>query len=138
VLVAKYIFKFDDSQGKTLGRQIITYIRVGIGDVSRGFAHEAKAGEVVCLALGLLILLRARGVVAGEVKVAECSTRTGHHVLKLLPLVPEAVLLLVLALVAGVVLVVVVVLVGGGVELLPLGALDDEVGGVVALKAAPR
>jgi hypothetical protein len=37
------------------------------------------------------------------------------------------VLLLVVALVAGVVLVGVVILVGG-VELLPLGAVDDEVG----------
>jgi hypothetical protein len=34
-------------------------------------------------------------------------------------------------------LVVVVVLVGG-VQLLPLGAVSDEVGGVAALKAAPR
>jgi hypothetical protein len=32
----------------------------------------------------------------------------------------------------------VVVLVGGGVELLPLGAVGDEVGGVATLKAAPR
>jgi hypothetical protein len=47
------------------------------------------------------------------------------------------VLLLSLALVAGVIPVVVVVLVGG-VELLPLGAVSDEVGGVTALKAAPR
>jgi hypothetical protein len=31
----------------------------------------------------------------------------------------------------------VVVLVGGGVKLLPLGAVGDEVGGVTALKAAP-
>jgi hypothetical protein len=42
-----------------------------------------------------------------------------------------------LALVAGVIPVVVVVLVGG-VELLPLGAVGDEVGGVTALEAAPR
>jgi hypothetical protein len=47
------------------------------------------------------------------------------------------VLLLALALVARVVLVVVVVFVGG-VELLPLRAVGDEVGGVVALEAAPR
>jgi hypothetical protein len=47
------------------------------------------------------------------------------------------VLLLALALIVVVVPVVVVVLVGG-VELLPLGAVDDEVGGVTALKAAPR
>jgi hypothetical protein len=32
----------------------------------------------------------------------------------------------------------VVILVGGGVELLPLGAVGDEVGGVVTLEAAPR
>jgi hypothetical protein len=47
------------------------------------------------------------------------------------------ILLLALALVTGVILVVVVVLVGG-VKLLPLGAVGDEVGGVVALKVAPR
>jgi hypothetical protein len=50
---------------------------------------------------------------------------------------PEAVLLLTLALVAGVVPVVIVVLVGG-VELLPLVPVGDEVGGVAALEAAPR
>jgi hypothetical protein len=55
----------------------------------------------------------------------------GHHLLE--PLL----LLLVLAL-AVVVLLGVVVLVGGGVELLPLGVVDDEVGGVTALEAAPR
>jgi hypothetical protein len=32
----------------------------------------------------------------------------------------------------------VVILVGGGVKLLPLGAIGDEVGGVTALEAAPR
>ena len=49
------------------------------------------------------------------------------------------VLLLVVALAAGVVLVVVVVvLLVGGVELLPLGAVGDEVGGVTALEGAPR
>jgi hypothetical protein len=42
-----------------------------------------------------------------------------------------------LALVAGVVPVVVVVLVGG-VGLLPLGAVGDEVSGVTSLEAAPR
>jgi hypothetical protein len=57
--------------------------------------------------------------------------------LLLLLLVSEAVLLLALALVAGVVLVVVVVLIGG-VKLLPLGAVGDEVGCVAALEAAPR
>jgi hypothetical protein len=86
-----------------------------------------------------LIFLGAGGVVAGEVEVVEGGTRSGHHLLELLIflLVPEVVLLLVLALVAGVVPVVVVVLVGG-VELLPLGAVSDEVGGVAALEAAPR
>jgi hypothetical protein len=54
----------------------------------------------------------------------------------LLLIVPEAVLHLVVAL-AVVVLVGVVILVRG-VELLPLGAVSDEVGGVTALKAAPR
>jgi hypothetical protein len=68
--------------------------------------------------------------------VAEGCTRSGHHLLELLLLVPEAVLLLALALVAGVVPVVVVVLVRG-VELLPLGAVGDEVGGVTVLEAAP-
>jgi hypothetical protein len=47
------------------------------------------------------------------------------------------VLLLAIALVAGVISVVVVVLVGG-VKLLMLGAVSDEVGGVTALEAAPR
>jgi hypothetical protein len=68
--------------------------------------------------------------VAGEVKVAEGGTRLGHYLLELLLLlVSKAVLLLTLTLVAGVVPVVVVVLVGG-VELLPLGVVGDEVGGV--------
>jgi hypothetical protein len=63
----------------------------------------------------------------------------GHHLLKLLLLLfLEAVLLLPLALVAGVVSVVVVVLIGEGVKLLSLGAVDDEVGDVAALKATPR
>jgi hypothetical protein len=61
----------------------------------------------------------------------------GHHLLKLLLLVPKVVLLLAIALVVAVVLVVLVVLVGG-VELLSLGAVDDEVGGVATLEAAPR
>jgi hypothetical protein len=87
--------------------------------VSRSFAHETKTGEVACLALGLLILLWAGGVIAGEVEVIEGCTRPGHQLLKLL-LVPEAVLLLALVLVAGVISVVVVVLVGG-VKLLSLG-----------------
>jgi hypothetical protein len=106
--------------------------------MSRRLAHEAKAGEVTHLALGPLILLKAEGVITGEVEVAEGCTRSGHHLLEPLLLVPEAVLLLTLALVAGVIPIVIVVLVGGGVELLPLGAVSDEVGGVAALEAAPR
>jgi hypothetical protein len=106
--------------------------------VSRRLAHEAKAGEVACLALGPLILLGAGGVIAGEVEVDEGGTHSGHHLLELLLLlVPEAVLLLVVTL-ALVILLGVVILVGGGVELLPLGAVGDEVGGVTALEAAPR
>jgi hypothetical protein len=138
VLIAKDILKLDDSQKKTLRRWIITYIRVGVRDVSWWLAHEAKAGEVAHLALGHLILLGAGGVIAGEVEVAEGSTRSGHHLLELLlVVVPEVVLLLVVAL-AVVVPLGVVVLVGGGVKLLSLGAVGDEVGGVAALEAAPR
>jgi hypothetical protein len=85
-----------------------------------------------------LVLLGAGGVIAREVKVAEGCTCSGHHLLELLLLlVPEAVLLLALGLVTGVIPVIVVVLVGG-VELLPLGAVSHEVGGVAALEAAPR
>jgi hypothetical protein len=43
-------------------------------------------------------------------------------------------LLVTLAVVVSVVLVVLI----GGVELLPLGVVGDEVGGVATLKAAPR
>jgi hypothetical protein len=84
--------------------------------------------------LGPLILLRAGGVITGEVKVTEGCTRSGHHLLELLLLllIPEAVLLFVVTL-AVVVPLGVVVLVGGGVELLPLGAVGDKVGGVIAL-----
>jgi hypothetical protein len=106
--------------------------------VPRWLAHEAKASEVAHLALGPLILLRAGGVVGGEVEVAEGGTCSGHHLLKLLLLlVPKAVLLLIAAL-AVVVLLGVVIFVGGGVELLPLGVVGDEVGGVTALEAARR
>jgi hypothetical protein len=130
-LVAKTIFKFDDSQRKTLGRWVITYIGVEVEDVPRRLAHEAKAGEVARLALGPLILLGARGVITGEVEIAEGYTRSGHHLLKLLLLlIPEAVLILIIAL-------AVVVLIGGG-KLLPLGAVGDEVGGVTTLEEAPR
>jgi hypothetical protein len=137
VLDAKSILKFSDLQRKTLGGWVITYIGVRVRDALRWLAHEAKAGKVVCLAFGPLILLGAGGIVAGEVKVVEGCTRSGHHLLKLLLLVPKAVLLLVVTL-AVVVLLGVVVLVGGGVELLPLGAVGDEVGGVAALEATPR
>jgi hypothetical protein len=105
--------------------------------VSWRLTHKAKAGEVACLALGLLILLLSRGVIAGEVEVAKGSIWSGHHLLKLLLLVLEAVLLLVVAL-AVVVLLGVVILVGGGVELLPLGVVSDEVVGVTELEAAPQ
>jgi hypothetical protein len=106
--------------------------------VPQRLAHEAKAGEVARLALGPLILLGARGVVAGEVEVVEDSTRSGHHLLELLLLiVPGVVLLLVIALVIVVPLGV-VVLVRGGVKVLPLEAIGDEVGCVAALEAAPR
>jgi hypothetical protein len=108
--------------------------------VPQSFAHETKATEVAYLALGVLILFKAGGVIAREVEVTEDYTHSGHHLLKLLLLllVLEAVLLLVRALVAEVVLVVVIILVGGGVELLPLRAVGDEVGGVATLEAAPR
>jgi hypothetical protein len=56
-LVAQSIFKLSDSQGKTLEGYIITYIGVGVRDVSQRLAHEAKAGEVGLLVLDLLILL---------------------------------------------------------------------------------
>jgi hypothetical protein len=46
------------------------------------------------------------------------------------------VLLLVITLVAGVLLVGAVVLIGG-VKLLPLRAVDDDVGGVIAHEAVP-
>jgi hypothetical protein len=139
VLIPKGILKLDESQRKTLEGWIITYIGVRVKDVSRRLAHEAKVGEVACLALVLLILLWAGGVITGEVEVTQGSTRSRHHLLELvLLLVPEEVLLLALALVIRVDLVVVVVLVGGGVELLPLGAVGDEVGGVAALEVAPR
>jgi hypothetical protein len=65
VLIAKGILKLNDSQRKTLEGWIITYIRVGVEDVSRWLAHEAKAGEIDYLALGPLILLWAGGVIAG-------------------------------------------------------------------------
>jgi hypothetical protein len=56
--------------------------------------------------------------------------------LLLLVLVSEAVLLIVVTLIARVVPVGVVVLVGG-VKLLALGAIGDEVSGVTALKGTP-
>jgi hypothetical protein len=62
----------------------------------------------------------------------------GHDLLALLLiLVPEVVLLLVIVLATRVILVDVVILVGG-VKLLPLGAVGDEVDGVAALKVTPR
>jgi hypothetical protein len=105
--------------------------------VSRRLAYKVKAGEVVWLALDLFILLWAGGVIAGEVEVAESSTRSEHHLLELLLLVPEAVLLLVVAL-AVVIPLSIVILVGGGVELLSLMVVNDKVSGVTTLEAAPR
>jgi hypothetical protein len=111
-LVANSILKLDDSQRKTLGGWIITYIRVRVRDVSQRLAHEAKAGEVACLALGPLILLWGGGVITGEVEVVEGSTRLRHHLLELLLLlVPEAVLFVITL--AVVVPLDVVILVGG-------------------------
>jgi hypothetical protein len=101
--------------------------------VLQRLAHEAKAGEVTWLTLDLLILLSIGGV-----KVTEGSTCSGRHLLKLLLLlIPETVLLLIIAHVV-IVLFCVLILVGGGVELLPLGAVGDEVGGVTTLKTTPR
>jgi hypothetical protein len=80
----------------------------------------------------------AGGVIAVEVKVTEGSTRSRHHLYELLfLLIAEAILFLIVVLVV-VVSLGVVVFVGGGVEFLPLGAFGDEVGGVIALEAAPR
>jgi hypothetical protein len=59
----------------------------------------------------------------------------GHDLLDVLLLVVSEVILL-LAVVLAIILVDVVVLVGE-VILLPLGAVDDEVGGVTTLEAAP-
>jgi hypothetical protein len=57
----------------------------------------------------------------------------------LLLLLVFEVVLLVVTLVAGVVPVIVVVaILVEGIELLPLGAVSDEVGGVAALEVAPR
>jgi hypothetical protein len=58
--------------------------------------------------------------------------------LKLLLLVSEAVFLHVIALITGVIPAVVVVVILVGVNLLPLGAVGDQVDGVVALEIAPR
>jgi hypothetical protein len=72
----------------------------------------------------------------GEIEVAQGSTCSGHDLLELLFLVvSEAVHLLIVVLVAEVVPIGIVVLIGG-VELLPLGAVGDEVGGITALEAA--
>jgi hypothetical protein len=52
-------------------------------------------------------------------------------------LIPKTVLLLIVAL-AIVVSLDIVILVGGGVDLLPLGVVGDEVSGVAALKTTLR
>jgi hypothetical protein len=57
VLVAECILKLNDSQTKIIVGQIIACIGVRVGDISQRFAHDAKASEVACLALDLLILL---------------------------------------------------------------------------------
>jgi hypothetical protein len=80
------------------------------------------------LALALLILLWAREVVTVEVKVTKGSTRSGYDLLELLSVVPEVVLLLVVTLVIVVPVGVVIFVVR--VDLLPLGAVGDEVSGV--------
>jgi hypothetical protein len=69
---------------------------------------------------------------------AQGSTHSGHDLLELLllPLVSETLVLLAVTFIAGVILVGAVILVRG-VKLLPLGAVGDEVGGVITLKAAP-
>jgi hypothetical protein len=107
-------------------------------DASRRLAHEAKVGEVALLALDLLILLGAGGVITREVEVTQGSIRSGHDLLELLLLIviPKSIRHLVVAL-AVVVLVVVVILVGG-VEFLPLRTVGDEVGDVTVLEVAPR
>jgi hypothetical protein len=106
--------------------------------VSRQLAHEAKARQVAYLALGPLILLGAGGVVAGEVEVTEGCTCSGHHLLELLLLILVLEVVLLVVALAVVVSLGVVILIGGGVELLPLGAVGDEVGGVATLEVAPR
>jgi hypothetical protein len=135
ILVAQSILKLGNSQGKTLKWLIITYIGVRVRGVPKRFAHKAQTGEVAFVALDLLILLWARGVFTWEVKVTQGSTRSGHDLLELLLVVSEVILLLVVAFVAISVPVGVVVLVGG-VKLLPLVTVNDEVGGVATLKAA--
>jgi hypothetical protein len=121
-----------------LSKDRSSLIRVGVRDVPwrSSLGHEAQPGEVVFLALDLLIFFWVGRVITRDVKVAQGSTRSVYDLLEILLLVSEAVLLLVVTLVAGVVPVGVVVLVGG-VELLPLGAVGDEVVGAAALEAAP-
>jgi hypothetical protein len=59
--------------------------------------------------------------------------------LLLIIIVPKAIPFLIIALVAGVIPVVIfVVVLVGGVELLPLETVGDEVGGVTTLEAVPR
>jgi hypothetical protein len=63
----------------------------------------------------------------------------GHDLLEpLLLLLPEVVVLLLVVALAVVISLDVVILIGGGIELLPLGVVGDEVGSVTALEAAPR
>jgi hypothetical protein len=54
ILITQSILKLGNSQRKIVEGYIITYI--GVRDVSRRLAHDAKAGEVALIALDLLIL----------------------------------------------------------------------------------
>jgi hypothetical protein len=103
--------------------------------VSQRLAYEAKAGEVVWLALDLLILLYV-GVITGEVEITEGSKCSGHHLLELLLLLVPDTVLLIIALVVVIPFGIVVLV--GGVEFLPLGIVGNEVSGVAALETAPR
>jgi hypothetical protein len=117
---------------KAIVDEIITYIGVRVRNRvvlwRSSLGHEAQPGEVASLlfVVDLLIVFWTWWVFTWEVKVAQGYTCSGHDVLLLL--IPEVILLLVVILVVVVVLVMVV--------LLPLRALDDEVGGVTALKAS--
>jgi hypothetical protein len=137
VLTTQSILKFMHFRRKTIICEIITYIGAGVGirvvPQRSSLGHEAQPGEVAFLLLvvDLLILFWTWWVFVWEVEVAQCCTCSGHDLHDVLfLLISEAILLLV------VVLVVVIILVGV-VVLLPLRAVNDKVGGVAALEAAP-